>query len=218
MFLPPLRIGLDEAGRGCVIGPLVVGCVAATDTDRIWFSRNHVRDSKLVPPDERAWLSKKIRARCWFQTSHASPNQIDEAVRDRSRTLNGLERERMSLLLQSVLQEHPNNSLHVMIDAPSINPTAFIRDLKTHFSWPEHFMLQAEHRADVRYLVVAAASIIAKQEREDAIEKLKKDLGEDFGCGYPHDQKTKLHLIHSPKNANHIRWTWSTVKDKLDLS
>lgn len=212
MTLPSLRLGLDEAGRGCVIGPLVVGCVAATDTDRSWFSRNKVRDSKLIPPDERQWLSKKIRERCWFKTSHASPSDIDRAVRDRVRTLNGLEREQMSSLLSAALAAHPSRSIHVMIDAPSTNPRTFIQKLTQDISWPDSFVLQAEHRADARYLVVAAASIIAKQEREDAIEQLKKELAEDFGCGYPHDERTIQHLLHCKPEAPHVRWTWSTAQ------
>ncbi len=217
MILPSLRLGLDEAGRGCVLGPLVVGCVAATTADRAWFSRNKVRDSKLVPPDERMWLAKKIRERCWFKTSHASPIEIDRAVRDRLRTLNGLEREQMESLLQAACSAHPMQTLQVMIDAPSTNPMAFIQKIKQDISWPETHLLQAEHRADARYLVVAAASIIAKQEREDAIEQLKKELGEDFGCGYPHDARTIEHLSHCEPQAPHVRWTWSTAQRTIGL-
>lgn len=206
-------LGIDEAGRGCVIGPLIVGCVSASASDRAWFSKNRVRDSKIVPPDERTWLAEKIMARCWYRVSIASPAEIDEAVRDRSRTLNGLEKERMAELLRYAILDHAPHlsTLRAVIDAPSINAKRFSSELQTLCNWkyPEYFL--ATHRADARFLPVAAASIIAKHIREQYISQLKQELGTDFGCGYPHDQKTKKHLAMCTKNAPHIRWTWSTA-------
>ena len=86
----------------------------------------------------------------------------------------------------------------------------FTKKLIQACAWDSPLPLIAVHHADVNHLTVAAASIIAKDERERLIEELKKTLGIDFGCGYPHDQKTKEYLKVCPKNAAHVRWTWKT--------
>ncbi len=205
-----ITLGIDEAGRGCVLGPLVIGCVAAKPGDRQWFSKNRVRDSKKVPPDERAWLAEKIKQRCWFQFATVDATEIDIAVRDRTRTLNGLEMEHMSELLRTGMKKHSEALVRGYVDAPSINARGFTKKLIQACAWDSPLPLIAVHHADVNHLTVAAASIIAKDERERLIEELKKTLGIDFGCGYPHDQKTKEYLKVCPKNAAHVRWTWKT--------
>lgn len=206
-----LTIGIDEAGRGCVIGPLVLACVAASDQDRKQFSRWHVRDSKIVPEDERTWLAQKIMARCWHRFHVILPPDIDLAVRDRSRTLNGLEREHMSALLREARQALPNVRLHAIIDCPSINQVRFGQQLSEETAWQEPDTLLATHRADARFMAVAAASIIAKHVREQEICALKSMLDTDFGCGYPHDPLTQAHLRTCGREAPHVRWTWSTA-------
>ncbi|MCI0479183.1 hypothetical protein L0Y59_01425, partial [Candidatus Uhrbacteria bacterium] len=94
-----ISVGIDEAGRGCVLGPLVAAVVAADGQDRRWFRDRNVRDSKIVPPKERDRLARAIMERCWFAVRIAFPQDIDAAVRDRDRTLNGLELELMADLL-----------------------------------------------------------------------------------------------------------------------
>lgn len=204
--------GIDEAGRGCVIGPLVVAIVAASPKDLRWFRSQNVRDSKKVPPRERETLAAAIRERCWHQLFICPPAAIDDAVRDRSRTLNGLECERMAEGITAFMQRVPPAEATVTVDAPSVNATAIHRILIAKSGWPHPERLIAEHRADENHLAVAAASIIAKFERERLLDILKQELDEDLGCGYPHDPKTIAHLRTVPVGAPHVRWTWTTAQ------
>lgn len=207
-----LSVGIDEAGRGCVIGPMVVACVAASATDRRWFWSQNVRDSKIVPSKQRDELAKKIKDRCWFQIKVVHPPTIDIAVRDRSRTLNGLELELMAELLRDFQDEHPDTEARALIDAPSINAQGFAEKLFVASQWPNMETLRAKHHADTDDRTVAAASLIAKAERERLLALIKKELGVDFGCGYPHDEITRRFISTCPTNSPHIRWSWSTAQ------
>jgi len=207
-----LHVGIDEAGRGCVLGPLVVACVAADAADRKWFWANNVRDSKIVPAIQRDELAQRIKERCWFQIKIVHPPAIDLAVRDRSRTLNGLELELMAELLREFCDEHAEHEATALIDAPSINAQGFLEKLYVASGWEEMSRLRAKHEADRTDRTVAAASIIAKSERERLIAKLKQELGVDFGCGYSHDAVTRSFVTRCPANAPYVRWTWKTAQ------
>lgn len=205
-----ISVGIDEAGRGPVIGPLVVACVVATEKDRQWFWRANVRDSKIVPAEERMRLAERIRGRCWFSIKVFLPSEIDDAVRDRTRTLNGLECEGMAGLLRSFREKYPDGNARITVDACSINADGFRSQLLRACAWDEETPLRAWHHADKRDRTVAAASLIAKDERERLIAELKKEIGHDFGCGYAHDEKTRAYVASAPHDAAHIRWTWKT--------
>lgn len=211
-MLPRLSVGVDEAGRGCVLGPLVVAVVAATEADRRRFLDWNVRDSKIVPPTQRDDLATRIKDRCWFEVRVAIPTMIDEAVRDRSRTLNGLELELMADLLRTFRGAHPEHETSVLVDAPSINAIAFQKKLHAACNWDGNGRLRAVHHADRDNRTVGAASIIAKHERERLLSLIKQELGVDFGSGYPHDERTISHIQTVAADAPHVRWTWATMR------
>lgn len=206
-----LSVGIDEAGRGCVIGPMVIACVAADEADRRWFWANNVRDSKIVPAKQRDELARRIKDRCWFEVRVASPKAIDQAVADRSRTLNGLELEHMAGLLEEFMEAHDGRKAIALVDAPSINAQGFLEKLYVASGWEDMERLKAKHEADRRDRTVAAASIIAKYERERLISKIKKELGVDFGSGYCHDERAIAHVKTAQKGAAHVRWSWKTA-------
>jgi ribonuclease HII len=209
----PFSVGIDEAGRGCVIGPLVVAIVAANERDRRQFAVWNVRDSKIIPPAERDDLARRIRARCWFAVRVAWPAQIDEAVRDRTRTLNGLETELMVDLLRQYRVEQPDRTrTRVLVDAPSRNALAFSNRLRQMSGWDSADGFLAMHHADTLHRSVGAASIVAKDERERLLTQIKQELRVDIGCGYPHDPLTIAHLQTVAPNAPHVRWCWATAE------
>ena len=207
-----MSVGIDEAGRGCVIGPMVVAVVAADDSDRKWFWKNNVRDSKIVPPKERDALAQQIKERCWFELRVVHPPEIDAAVFDRSVNLNGLELKLMAELLREFKDEHPDHDARALIDAPSINAQGFLEKLFDASGWDNMETIFAKHHADETDRTVGAASIIAKFERERFIGLLKKELGTDFGCGYSHDDVTREFLRTVPEAAPFVRWSWATAK------
>jgi ribonuclease HII len=210
--MPAYSLGIDEAGRGCVLGPLVVAVVLANEKDRRWFREWNVRDSKRVPPKERTDLAERIKERCWFELRIAHPPMIDAAIADRSRTLNGLEMEMMADLLRAYQQMHTDRPARALIDAPSINARAFRDRLQIMSGWTDTNTLRAEHHADVLDRTVSAASILAKDERERLLALIKKALGVDFGSGYCHDARTIAHLKAAPQGAAYVRWSWATAQ------
>jgi ribonuclease HII len=102
----------------------------------------------------------------------------------------------------------------VFIDCPSINQKAFTKQFE---SFVTGMKIVAEHKADAKYPVVSAASIIAKVTRDTEIERLKKVVGMDFGSGYPADPKTQEFLKNNwnnpdPKVQALFRKSWASFK------
>jgi ribonuclease HII len=207
-----LYAGLDEAGRGCVNGPLVVAIVAAEEKDRRWFAKQNVRDSKLVRADKRDELAERIKERCWYKILIAEPREIDDALHDPARSLNELEMEIMITLLRHFQETFADRETRILADAISPSErairermTAGSRRIVTH-------LIEARHRADRNDRTVGAASIVAKAERERIIAAIKTEVGSDFGSGYCHDERTRAFLRVCPKECPHVRWSWATAQ------
>jgi ribonuclease HII len=209
-----LYAGMDEAGRGCVIGPLVVAIVAAEDRDRRWFAKHNVRDSKLVQAKKRDELAEGIRERCWHKILVAEPWEVDDALYDPGRSLNELEMEIMITLLRHFQETFPKRDTRIMVDAISPSEEAIRKRLQTGSRNIVEHLIDARHRADRRDRTVGAASILAKAERERLIRGIKEDLGRDFGSGYCHDERTRAFLRACPNDCPHVRWSWSTARER----
>lgn len=208
---PSLYAGIDEAGRGCVIGPLVIAIVAANEKDRRWFAQQRVRDSKTIPPHERDDLAARIRERCWHRIICAEPIEIDAALGDPLRSLNTLEQELMTSLIRAFQEEYEKISARILSDAIGRNTDHHAaRLLQGSLQLPHHVIL-ARIKADRYDRTVGAASILAKTERERRISALKKEIGIDFGSGYPSDPVTKSFLPNVEKASPFIRWSWKTT-------
>ncbi|MCX8178264.1 MAG: ribonuclease HII [Candidatus Aenigmarchaeota archaeon] len=206
-------MGIDEAGRGAVIGPLVI-CGLTIDESRYdELKKIGVRDSKELTPKKREELAKKIDeiAENVVVLSVSACN-ID-SMRKSGINLNQIEALKMADIINMVPADK------IIIDTPSFNSNKF-RDFL--FSKLDENAKKAkfvfENYADKNYPVVSAASIIAKVERDNKIEKLKKEFNYDFGVGYSHDQKTiefleKLAKENNGKMPKNIRTTWETVQE-----
>lgn len=143
-----------------------------------------VKDSKLLSARQRDSLYPEILRVCkGFHVSRIPPKMIDLYVSrgKKHRKLNYLETIHMARVIDAL-------SLHeVFIDAPDVNPARFIVELKELLTTSPR--LVAEHKADLNYAVVSAASIVAKVERDNDIAALREIHGE-FGSGYPSDPDT----------------------------
>ena len=74
----------------------------------------------------------------------------------------------------------------------------------------------SEHKADAKYPTCSAASIISKVTRDEEVDAIQKELGIDFGSGYPADPITKEFLKENWENPavqEYIRKSWGTIKD-----
>ena len=179
-----LLAGVDEAGRGCVLGPLVVAGVSIEAGRLADLAALGVKDSKLLSAKQRDSLYPEILKVC--KASHVSripPKMIDLYVNrgKKHRRLNYLETIHMARVIDAL------GAHEVFIDAPDVNPARFTVELRELLTTSPR--LVAEHKADLNYAVVSAASIIAKVERDNDIAALREIHGE-FGSGYPSDPDT----------------------------
>jgi len=179
-----LIAGVDEAGRGSVIGPLVIAGVLIRQEDLPVLMDLGCKDSKLLTPRRREALAVEIRKVC--QNCHViklSPREIDAVVLGgrKLHKLNYLEAQVMARVLDAL---RPDKAY---VDASDVLERRFKRDILECTSFKMD--LVSEHKADRNYPVVSAASIIAKVERDSEIAKLAEKYG-DVGSGYPSDEKT----------------------------
>ncbi len=200
-------IGIDEAGRGSLIGPLVVAGVSATDVNELL--RLGVRDSKLLSKKRREELFHMILSIPGVKVKAViiSPRLIDAYVRNRtSGGLNALEAKAMARIIDCL----PGTL--AVVDAASVNEAAFGADIISRSK--KRIALISSHYADKNYAVVSAASIIAKVTRDKRIEMLQSLYG-DFGSGYPSDPITREFIERMGRAAvftSAVRASWKTLK------
>lgn len=197
--------GVDEAGRGPVLGPLVV---AAVRGDRGELAALGVDDSKVLEPGERERLDGDVREVA--EAVHVEvldPAVVDEAVRGPG--LNRLELEAFARACVGVEAEV------VVADACGPDAEAFARDLAREM--PGGADVQAAHGADEDDPAVGAASILAKVRRDAAVAALADELGRDVGSGYPSDPHTRAFLEAWVEEHDDLppgtRRSWGTVRD-----
>ena len=210
-------VGVDEAGRGPVLGPLVVGiCAVPTDDVRLLVEQG-VRDSKDLSSKKRAeierWFWNHATSAGWYgATVVITPERIDEALQDRG--LNWLEVEAFQTAIGNLPKKE---SAEIITDACDVDANRFTHRIATGLSgWPWHnSTLVSEHKADEMYPVVAMASILAKEERDRAMVQMSELHGFNVGSGYPSDPTTKaaLHrLVLQNGIDEQVRWEWATTK------
>ncbi len=197
--------GIDEAGRGPLIGPLVMAGVMVKKDKIPFLKKLNVKDSKLHTPKQREELFKQITAIADYYIEITPPKIIDAALNNPNLNLNKLEAIKTAEIINNL---NPDKAI---IDCPSNNPKAYKEYLKSHIK-NKKTILHLEHKADEKYAVCSAASILAKVTRDKEIEKLRKKYG-NLGSGYPSDPTTKKYLKSNwEKHPEIFRKTWATYK------
>lgn len=199
---------MDEAGRGSVIGPLVVaGVCASVETLKV-FEELGVKDSKLLSPRKRSSLYDEIlRLARAVHFVVIEPPEIDYFVwfGSRRRKLNYLEAVHMARVIPRLGAEE------VIVDAPDTSPAKFKDELSGMLDPCPSIV--ARHKADRDFVIVSAASVIAKVERDRAVERLRGYHG-DFGSGYPSDPQTVSYLrewvVREGVRPTFSRKSWKT--------
>lgn len=199
-------MGIDEAGRGCVIGPLVI-CGVLVEESKIELIKD-AKDSKLLSPKKREKLEKKIKEAVKdFAIIKISAEEIDKLRSEKN--LNKIEIENMQKIINLF------NPDIAIIDSPESNTKRFCKKVKEGLN-KKDIEIVCENYADKKYKIVGAASILAKVERDREIEKIKEEYKIDFGSGYPSDERTMKFLNDIIKNKkefpNFVRRSWLTVK------
>jgi ribonuclease HII len=203
--------GVDEAGRGPAVGPMVICGASFPENLSDRLKEIGVKDSKLLLPEEREALFGKVTELCGkkYYIIIISPDEIDSAVFEKD--LNWLEARKTAEIINFL---RPDKAI---IDCPNPNTKAYSEYIRERLIGRKAELV-CEHKADFRYPVVGAASILAKVTRDAEIEKIKKGIGIDFGSGYPSDPKTKKFIeenFDSKKFASIIRHSWSPVKNRV---
>ena len=198
-------LGIDEAGRGSVLGPLVIAGVIVPEKMDIVLERMGVKDSKRLTPNRRTILSRKLKKMFEYDLVVISAQDIDNMRAD-GINLNEIERIGMEKILSNL------NPEKAIVDAVDIKAERFQNKLANDTG----VNVVAEHKAYDNYIEVSAASIIAKQERDAHIAEINKDyikMG-GIGSGYPSDPITKKFLTNFTYDEmpDFVRKSWATVE------
>ena len=195
--------GIDDAGRGSMIGPLVIAGISIDKKNVRKLLSLGVKDSKKLSPKNRKLLFNKIiKVVDRYYITKISTRSIDANVKKHN--LNHLEAKNMAKV---VLKLNPDISY---VDSCDVNPTRFGKEIS---KLSENHTIKSYHYADSRFVVVSAASILAKVTRDKTIEKLKKTY--NLGSGYPSDSVTVKFVTNYYQTnqmlPNFVRKSWKPV-------
>ncbi|WEL16813.1 Ribonuclease HII [Halorhabdus sp. SVX81] len=198
-----LRAGVDEAGKGPVLGSMFAACVVADPADL----PDDVDDSKDLSAERREELAAVVRDRAHaVAVSEIPVARIDDPETDMNTLTVAAHAE--------ALEPVASDGLTAYLDAGDTNAVRFERRVADRIE--ADLDLRAEHGADASYLIVGAASIIAKVERDAHVAELAAEYG-DLGSGYPGDSTTREFLEDYIEAHGELpacaRESWQTSRD-----
>lgn len=206
-------LGIDEAGKGPVIGPMIIaGCLIDTATEKE-FKKLEIKDSKELTPKRREFLAKIIREKAeTFEIVIVHPKEIDDSLNSGT-NLNHLESAKIAEIINKINKGY--KKINVIIDCPSVGIAKWADALKMKIDNLSNLEITCEHKADKNHIAVSAASILAKSMREKEMDSLRERYGSEIGSGYTSDPAT-IHFLElhadDPKDASIFRKTWETWK------
>ncbi|MDX1595715.1 MAG: ribonuclease HII [Nitrosopumilaceae archaeon] len=196
--------GVDEAGRGSLLGPLVVAGVSVKKSAINDLSSIGVKDSKKLLPKTRAEIYKEIlKIVDKHYIVRINPRMIDANVKRHN--LNNLEAKYMAKIISRLQPDI------AYVDSCDVNPTRFGKKISLLSNISK---IRSYHHAESKSLVVAAASIIAKVARDKSIARIQKNY--HVGSGYPSDSKTigfvTQYYQENQTFPNFVRTSWAPAK------
>ena len=201
--------GVDDAGRGSMIGPLVIAGIRIEKKNISKLRKLGVRDSKKLSSKKRDLLYKEIlKIVDSYHVIRIPPRTIDKYVFEHN--LNHLEAKKMAEVISNL---NPDISY---VDSCDVNAARFGREIS---DLSNKSKVKSYHYADSRFVVVSAASIIAKVSRDRSIMRLNKTS--NLGSGYPSDKKSVNYvkkIVSSKKPLpTSVRKSWKPVQKILGL-
>lgn len=214
----PIIAGVEEAGRGPVIGPMVMAISVIDAKEEPKLKELGVKDSKKLSPRRRYAIFEQLKSLLnIYNYVIIPPDEIDDALYKQGNNLNRLEADKTIELIQSIQQSLKIDEIY--IDCPSTNTKAYSSYLFKRLNINPSCII-AEHKADENYPIVSAASIIAKVIRDKQIQELHEQYEVDFGSGYTSDERTITFLrdwvIRKKELPTIARKSWSTAKSILN--
>jgi len=217
-----LTLGIDDAGRGPVVGPMILaGCLIQDDVGK-HFTELGVRDSKQLTQKRREHLDTIIKEESEdFEVVTLTPEEIDTSINE-GVNLNELEAIACAKIINAINSRIKEDSIiKVVVDCPSVSIEKWTDTLKRYIENLSNLEISCEHKADQNHISVSAGSILAKSQREREMDKLRKRYGAEIGSGYSSDPDTKKFLEKNLKvheNSGVFRKTWATWKDAVSKS
>ncbi len=210
-------VGVDEAGRGPALGPLVVCAISMPKYDREILAEIGVKDSKKLTKKLREIMYKEIIAKSISRNWSIGIEICEAEMIDKWMSTGNLNSLEVRLFADAICKvTNPTNYPSIFLDACDVNEARFgknvIASLGSEWSGCDVFSL---HKLDEADTLVGAASIIAKKVRDDEVEKLSKQVGMNLGSGYPADPLTKIAIrklcnFEAPHKC--LRWSWANVE------
>lgn len=206
-----LLLGIDDAGRGPVIGPMILAGVLIDEKAKKALRMLGVNDSKKLTQKRRELLEKEIKyiAKGYFVVL-TQPDEIEHQNKE------GIKLNEVEALQAAKIVDELNKvkeKIKVYVDCPSTSLIKWGDYLKTKISNLSNLEISCEHKADAKHICVSAASILAKCERERQMDKLREEYGEEIGSGYTSDPLTRKFLgkyAIKYKDKGIFRKTWIT--------
>ena len=199
-----LYVGLDEAGRGSCVGPLVVSLVATDEAGLRALAELGVRDSKKLTPSRRLEIFPRVLSYSTYVAVKAVQPQVIDA-----HNISHLTMKAMYSITSPLAKRYPIKR----VVADYVNPPRRLQRLLKGLLSPEVEVLVVED-ADDKYVECMAASIVAKVVRDNEIAKLRAIYGVR-GSGYPSDPETLEWLMSKASQGSLppcVRRSWRTVK------
>jgi len=213
-------LGIDDAGRGPVIGPMILAGLLIDDLQEKNL-KNKVKDSKLLSQSKRLLLKDFIKQNSLdSQIVRIFPEEIDRAIIN-GPNLNNLEAIKTAEIINHFNQK--DKKIKVIVDCPSPNILSWKLQVLKHVEKKDNIELICEHKADFNYPAVSGASILAKLAREEEVDKIKRKFLKfgEMGSGYPSDKVTQTFLElngEKLKDSGIFRKSWATWKLKFPNS
>ena len=212
--MSPYQIGVDEAGKGPVIGPMVAAAVRAAEADL----PDGIDDSKRLTAATRESIATQLRESPAVAVGLGvvTTDEIDDPETD----MNSLTVAAQVRALGDVVVDGD----HALVDAGDVSESRFARrvqegvaDAGTDTEGGVAIDVTAEHGADEASRLVGAASIIAKVERDSRIDAIGENYDRDVGSGYPSDPTTREFLAKYVDRHGELpacaRASWATCED-----
>ncbi len=201
-----IELGIDEAGRGCVVGDMYIAGICLPISIKNLFRDVGVKDSKLLTPQQREKIFNIIVSRVPLALWTIIPSTLIDEENINELFINGV-----SLIVRRALSYFGSLLTKIVIDLTG-NKSKIIDRIRDIGFRGEIII---EHKADAKYVSVGAASILAKVLRDKHIRLLEEKYGY-IGSGYPSDPKTlfwiKKMVSEKSMLPSIVRRTWSTIK------
>ncbi len=203
------RLGIDEAGRGCVLGPMVFGAFLVEEEEEEGLRTLGARDSKKISAKKRVAMRPGLEeAAAAWRVVEVQPSTLD------SESLGEITKR---VIIDLAVELRPGV---LVLDAP-VPPKQIPRyraDLLERLAGRgiREIEIVAENGADDTYPCCSAASILAKTSRDAALATIQEQAGEPIGSGYPSDPKTRAWLkrvwLRDGRWPGCVRTKWDTVR------